>query len=122
MKTTFTISIRRSVLRALRLLLIDTLCGGACGGLYGFVFGGFGTAGQAASHRLFLIAGLFAVCGAVVGFLAAAAILISKAVQSSAIRFPAQCDRGAEKRSAMAVRPIVTPGHHRPQQHSQVAV
>jgi hypothetical protein len=121
MKSMFTISIRKSVLRALRLLLIDALCGGACGGLYGFIFSGFGAAGRGASNHLLLIAGSFAACGAIAGLLVPASILNLQADDSSADRSPATSGAGTENSSIAAVRPVVTSSHHRPQP-SHVAV
>jgi hypothetical protein len=67
MKTNTIVSVRMIALRMICNMAIDALLGGACGALYGFVFGGFGAIVHNEPARLISIAGYFALCGAAAG-------------------------------------------------------
>ena len=72
MKAIFTASIRKAVVRVLHRIFVDATLGAICGGLYGFVFGGFGAHAQYEPRHLLSVAGIFALCSAVAGLLVGA--------------------------------------------------
>jgi hypothetical protein len=122
MRTIFTTSIQKTVVRVMRTMFVDATLGAAFAGLYGFVFGGFGALVHDESHRLIWNAGLFALCGAVAGLLMGAYRAISEADGKSADASSPESDVVAtDEKPVTAVRQFVAPTCRRPQ-NSHAAV
>jgi hypothetical protein len=115
MRTIFTVSGQKTIVRVMRTMFVDAILGAVFAGLYGFVFGGFGALVHDESHRLIWNAGLFALCGAVAGLLLGAYGAILEADDKSAdASSPASDVVAKDEKPVTAVRQLVAPTCRQP--------
>jgi hypothetical protein len=122
MKTNRNLSVRRTAWRVIRWMAVDAILGATCGGLYGFVFGGFGALAQNESHRLISIAAMFALCGGAAGLLVGASSAVSDVAGKSTDASSSASEVVAKDETPVtAVRPLAATSYRR-LQNGPVAV
>lgn len=116
MKTNTNMSMPRTILRVMRTMTVDATLGAACGGLYGWVFGGFGAVLHGDLWRVVSTAGYFALCGTVAGALVGACSAIFDSNENTSKPTDSAYDGGEERQASVeAVGHLLASSQRQPQ-------